>query len=211
MVRHFAFAAALLAAAPASAADLTFTGNFGRDDNVLLFNFSIASAQTVGIRSTSWQSPDGGGFDPILYIADSAGNIIQSQDDGSLTGTLTVNGMTYNYGAYDSFFDVALAAGNYTAIITQYANFANTGNIAGGFSKDGNPNFTFDEGYGGATQPMFNGVWDDNDPRTSFWRFHLLNVDSVTVVDPNPVPAPGALGLFGLALAALVVQKRRRA
>lgn len=202
----------IIAAAPASAADLTFSGNFAKDNDVLRFDFGISSAQTISVISSSWLSASGGGFDPILSIFDSAGVLVASQDDGGKTGSFVANGTTFDFGVWDSNFDVALAAGNYSAIVTQYNNFPQSTLLSDGFRWDSNPNFTFTQSYGGATQPFFNGVWDGNDPRTSFWRFSLLNVDSAVVIDPNPtnVPEPGTLALFGTGLVGLLTSRRRR-
>jgi len=199
------------ASASANAIDLTFSGNFVNDNDVLIFSFSVAAPSTVTVFSSSWlygEPPAGagpGGFDPILGIWSSAGNLINQQDDGGNTGTTLVNGTPYNHGTWDSYYTVNLGAGNYFATVTQYDNFAAGTTLAAGFQQVGNPNFTFDQNFGGATQPLFNGVWDGSDPRTSFWRFHLLNVDQASVV-----PEPGALALLGIGLMGLAAARRRK-
>lgn len=200
--------AALLAPVSAHAVDLTFQGNFRQDNDVLTFAFSLAAPSEITVFSSSWLSGNPPfGFDPILTITDSDGVILDSQDDGGNAGSTLVNGVSFDHGVWDSYYTVALGAGDYRAIVAQFDNFPVDGvggNVSSGFERDGEPNFTFAGNFGGATQPLFNGVWDTNDPRTSFWRFHLLNVTTASIV-----PAPGALALFGLGIVALGAVRRR--
>lgn len=198
-----AVAAGSVSAAPV---DLTFAGTFVKDNDVLKFNFTIDTARSVGVVSSSWIA---GGFDPILTIFDSTGNKVAFQDDGGATGSVNVNGTSYSYGTWDSFYNVNLGAGSYSAVITQFDNFAKTNLLADGFIWDAVDNFTFVQNYGGATQAMFNGVWDSNDPRTGNWRFHLLNVDDAVVIDPNRIPEPASMALAGVALLGLAAARRR--
>jgi hypothetical protein len=192
--------------------DFDFSGTFGADNDVLQIDFSVNSASTITIFSSSWLSGNSGlGFDPILALWDSAGNLLQQQDDGFNIGSTLSNGVSFDHGSWDTYFTQFLAAGDYIATIAQYNNFAVGTLLSDGFTHDGNPNFTFDLGYG--TEAMFNGVAGVSDARTGDWAFHLLDVDSAVTDVPEPgvsVPEPGMLGLLGIGLFGMGLARRRR-
>jgi hypothetical protein len=193
-----------LLALPAVAADFDFSGNFRYDNDVVKINFTVGAASTVTVFSSSWLSGDPPqGFDPMLGIWTAAGALIYFQDDGHTIGSTSSNSVSYNHGNWDSYYTVNLSPGTYIATVTQYDNFNNTSNLSGGFRYDSVPNFTAT--YGGGTQPMFNGVYDTNDPRTNYWQFHLLNVDRSIVA-----PLPGSLVLLGSGLITLIGLGRRK-
>jgi hypothetical protein len=195
----------LSSSASAVPTDFDFSGTFTNDNDIVLLNFSIDSTSAVTIFSSSWIAGDSGlGFDPILSIWDSSGTLIQQQDDGHNIGQTLSNGVLYDHGTWDSYFSISLGGGNYTASIGQYDNFANGTSLADGFRYDGNPNFTFDNGYG--TADLFNGVWSATDTRTGDWEFHILNVETATVV-----PIPATVWLFGSGLLGLISIARKKA
>jgi hypothetical protein len=201
-----------LFASPALAGSYDFSGTFTYDDDVVGLDFTVGSTIDVTIFSSSWISedldPSGSpyGFDPILAIwdMDNGGSLVHEQDDGGSSGSKDSNGTTYYYGKWDSYYTVALAAGNYRATITQYDNFAKGTHLSDGFDFQGDHDFTAIYG----SQPYFNGVWDSNDPRTGDWEFHILNVDRASQV--VPLPAAGFVGLGLLGVLGLIRTIRRR-
>lgn len=201
-------ASLLVGASSLSAADFDFSGTFRQDNDIAQFNFTVGVDSTVTVFSSSW---DDGGFDPILAIWTGGGSLMAQQDDGGNTGSTMSNAVSYTHGTWDSYYTVFLTAGNYIATVAQYNNFSVSANLADGFQQDGNPNFTFDQNYGGATQPLFNGVWDNNDPRTGNYVFHILNVAEATHQPPGVPDHASTLGLLGLAFVGVASLRRRLA
>jgi hypothetical protein len=178
----------------AQAADFHFFGNFTKDNDVFLLDFTVNSDSNVTIFSSSW---DDGGFDPILAIWDSNGNRVKQQDDGDATGSEISNGISYNYDLWDTYFSMLLTPGSYTATIAQYNNFAKGSNLSNGFEHDGakNENFT-------AIFKCSNGQFCDalGYNRTSDYAFHILHVENAagTIRNvPEPLTILGAATAFG--------------
>jgi hypothetical protein len=207
---HSSVAAALTLAAsvavstPAQAADFDFSGTFENDNDVLLFDFEVDVDSTVTVFSSSWVN---GGFDPILSLFDSAGNLIQQQDDGLNIGSTSSNGVSYNHGLWDTYFSSFLTPGSYRVGITQYDNFANGPTLADGFTYDGDGNENFTANFG-CSQASFCGfpsqeseTGDPNFNRTNAWEFHVLNVAQAGVVEPPvepPTSVPEPASILGL-------------
>ncbi len=185
------------------AASLSFTGNFSKDDDVQLFNFSVTTPSTVtlvtwsyagGVNSAGTSIPEGG-FDPILALYNAAGTFIDNNDDGDC-GQVPESVVTGS--CFDTYFQSTIQPGDYTVAIQQYDNFA-LGNLSDGFSETGLPFFTSEYGCS-------NGQFCDVDGynRTKAWAFDILNVDSAAVV-----PLPASIWFLVTGIAGLVWRSRR--
>ncbi len=171
-------AAVLALSAPASAADLSFVGNFQTGNDVQLFNFTVGTASNVTLRTWSYAGGTNaagtviarGGFDPILALFDSAGAFINQNDDGG--ANVAADSATGS--RYDTFLQAALAPGNYTVSVMAYSNFANGPNLSDGFRNSGS--------FGG---------------RATNWAFDILNVDVATQAGAVPEPASWMMMIAG--------------
>ena len=197
--------ATLALGAGAQAADISFTGNLAGPNDVLSFNFEVAAASTVTLRSYSYAGGTNaagtviarGGFDPILALYNAAGTRIGSQDDGSGVPADAVTGAMY-----DVNFSESVTSGIYTVLLTAYSNFCGTTIAAG---CDGGGSFT------DATGNL----------RDTRFAFDILNVATATQTGggtgngngngPIPVPEPLSLALFGTGLLGLGLVRRGRA
>ena len=144
--RCFMFASVALAlgwGVCVQAADFSFTGNFTNDNDVQLFTFSNPSpSPDVLLRTWSYAGGTNaagaviasGGFDPILAVFNSAGALVNQNDDGG--GSVPADAVTGAH--YDTYLDLgALPAGTFTVSVMQYNNFANGPTLANGFVHDG--------------------------------------------------------------------------
>ncbi len=185
----------LSTAANAIPIDFSFTGNLSNDDDVQFFNFSVAEISSVTLRTWSYAGGtnaagneiSAGGFDPILALFDSAGNLIGQNDDGFGVATDPVTGA-----AFDTFLTSTLNAGDYIVSVMQFNNFVDGSTLASGFPGADTTGFVDDRG----------------DIRSSFWAFDILNVEDASV--PPPVPVPAAVWLFFSGLIGLIGMRKKR-
>lgn len=205
-------AALFASAAPAAAANFSFTGNFNRDDNVQTFNFAVGAASNITLRSWGYaggvnaagQTISRGGFDTILALFDSAGVLINQNDDGgcSLVAADAVTGA-----CWDTYLTASLSAGNYFVAVMQYDNFANGPNFANGFVRTGQGNFTGGISGCNSTQNSFEDVSGNQAgcQRTNAWAFDILNVEQAALV---PEPATWAMMIAGFGLVGGAMRRR---
>jgi hypothetical protein len=207
--------AAAFVARPARATNLTLQGLFAKDDDVQLFNFSVAATGSVDLRSYGYaggQTSTGtvvpsGGFETILTLFDSSGNLLSENDDGAGVATDPSTGL-----AGDSRITATLNAGRYVLALSQYDNFAR-GNMAEGFVETGHPNFTADPNFttgGSCPGNQFRDI--SGAPgrcRNGNWTMDFIGVATVAPVAPVPEPSTAGLLLLSSLGFAWVVQKRK--
>ena len=180
-----ALTVSLVGAPETHATSFSFTGNFTRDDNVRLFNFSLLNNASVSIDTTSYAT---GGFDPTLTPFDSTGVFIDQSQDLSLVDL-------------DCLMTDTLLAGSYIVALTQYDNFPvaddrNNKLLAAGFTRQGAGNFTGPEFFTTGGPGSFINI--DGLQRTSEWAVDIQGVDDASRA-PVPEPATFILYVAGLA------------
>lgn len=190
------------------AANFSFTGTFTQDDNIQLFNFTVAAPSTVTLLTYSYAGGTNaagtaiaaGGFDPILALFDSGGARINQNDDGGLS--VPADATTGAH--FDTFLQSSLGPGTYTVSVMQYNNFAGA-TLSDPFSRQGLGNFT--PNLTGCSANAFCDV--RGGIRTNAWAFDILGVASATQTPPTGTPEATSLLLLGLGLVGLEVMRRK--
>jgi FG-GAP-like repeat/PEP-CTERM motif len=206
----------VLAIQPAQASNISLQGLFTQDDNVQLFDLTVATAGFVDIRSYGYgggttstgKVVSSGGFDTILSLFNGAGLFLADNDDGAGAAVDPLTGL-----ASDARITMNLAPGTYFVALTEFDNFL-IGDLPDGFAEAGHPNFTADPSFTtGAPCPgdMFRDISGTAGRcRNGDWTVDFLNVDSVTTVAPVPEPGTIALLSAGLITFVLLQIKRRK-
>ena len=192
----------LLSGPALMAVTISFQGSFSADDNVQLFNFSVAADTTVTIRSFAYGGGTNsagsvilpGGFDSHIfaYLPDGMQQAMNDDDTSSLGACDHVTAGTN--GCLDSYLSTLFAgsAGSYTVALVESPNTSN-GDLSSGFAQTGNGNFTCPQGF-----CDFNGS-----QRTGAWAIDIIGADSASaVLTSAPEPASWMLACLGTAILA---------
>jgi len=208
--------AALLAVQAAAGATITYTGALATPEDlfqttVILPSPGVLSFQTFGFGGDPNAAPaaiPGGGFDPFVGLfsgsGDSAVYVDGSSDDLTNYGSNQGCGpaATVPIGVETVCGDVAmsfsLAAGMYTVVLTDAANFLNAAVGAG---------TTLGDGFTDFSSGVFQTCTDLGDCISPTNHFTL---DITIPSDAQVVPEPGSLWVFAAGLVVLAAAARRR-
>lgn len=202
----------------AQAANVTLQGTIRADDAVELFDLTISTAGSVDLRSYGYAGGTtstgivvpSGGFETILTLFNSSGNLLNENDDGAGVATDPSTGL-----AGDSRITATLNPGRYILALTQYDNFAR-GRLAEGFVETGHTNFTSDPNFatgGPCPSNLFRDISGATGRcRNGNWALDFAGVGAVTPVVPVPEPSTAALLLLSsLALVSAAARKKTAA
>ncbi len=197
-----ALSSIMAAPAPARAGGMSYTGTFLVDNYIQFESFNVTTTSDLTIETWSYAGGTNfagtvipaGGFDPIVTLFDSSGNLLGVNDDGVGVATDPVTGK-----AFDSLLTVSgLAPGTYSVALTQFDNFANGLNLADGFIEDGNQNQNFTLKFSNGHPGYF---WDySGHERTGNWAMDIVTTSSSIIPEPSSLLLGGIGSLAGLGL-----------
>ncbi|MFD2230809.1 DVUA0089 family protein [Alkalimarinus sediminis] len=191
----------LLAAGSVEASVISYTGVFDNDETRFYTTFGVSTDSQVTLSSLGYaggvngagETILDGGFDSQLFIFDSAGALLEhDDDDGSIVSASSNK-------SWDAYISRYLTAGTYTAVLTQYNSDYISGDlITGNWSVSGVNNFLDVSGS----------------QRTNAYAFDISG-DYLTDVngfdtDPVSVSEPATFALLGLGLAGFGFARRQK-
>ena len=191
----FAFAVSLLAASHLRASAIR-TGTFTSDDELHFFDVNLAAPSTLSIQTFGYGGGNGG-FDPFLSLFTQSGLLIAINNDGACPPLQASGGV-----CFDSDITMALPAGSYIAVISQYDNVPIGPTLQDGFSRTGQGNFT--PGLWGYPGTAFIDALGNQ--RTGAYT---IAFDGATSVSAD-VPEPGLWLTTASGLALCLYTRRRR-
>lgn len=188
-----------LFACSVNAAALSFAGNFDNGDTRFYTTFDVTSASTVNLTSFGYAGGTNaagnviadGGFDSQLFLFNSSGNLVASDDDASSVVSASSGR------SWDALLSLVLGIDSYTAVLTQFKNNYVSGDL-------------FTGTWSGAGVTGFMDV--SGSQRTSAYAFDISgdSITNVTASNTNAIPEPASIALLGFGLAGFVFSRRRK-
>jgi hypothetical protein len=176
----------------------SFKGTFASDDQVQLFDLTLASDSTVAFQSLGYGGGTNaagavistGGFDSYVTWYDATGTQIGTNDDGC-------GSANSDHGVcLDAYASVFLTTGSYTLALTESGN-SPIGALSDGFTMQGAGNFTCPQGFCDLLGNQDSGSW----------AMDITGVASAAT-STSPEPVSLALTICGLTLVALARRRR---
>lgn len=197
---------ALFCWSTASANTFNFGGAFTEDDQQAAFTLVLNAPSVITIQTSSYAN---GGFAPVLSLF---GDPLLGPGDPSLLGTNSggspcgVRSTSAATGlcldallGFDSVLGTnqlgTLGAGTYLVILTEQDNTPNGPDLAAGFSRDGQGNFT---GIPGVNPGPFVDPGNPNLTDTGTYALQLQNVSFAAPAVPEPSTLPVLLAGLGI-------------
>jgi hypothetical protein len=165
----------------------------------------------AGGTNANGQIIPAGGFDPVLSLFDATGGLLASSplvatnDDGTGVATDPSTG-----NAFDSLLNLTTLTGTtYVLVLSQFDNLANGPDFGGGFSHQGNGNFTPGEfGCAGVSFCDVSGA-----QRNGNWAVDIEGVGTASNLSTSSVPEPRSTTLLaaGIIFLALLGWRKKHA
>jgi hypothetical protein len=210
--------AAAVVSGVAQAGPVSYAGHFDLDNDKWVLPFTLSVGGTISWQTFSYSggvnaagnSISAGGFAPVVSLFDATGNFLFA--DAGASHTCVPGGASF---CWDSAFTApAMAAGDYTLVLTQDINVF-TGGTSGllsdpsAFFYDGTGNENYTASYSpdpSATAATFL-QYGDGTQRSNAWALDLSTPEP-TAGDPVPEPASLSLVLAALGLAGAASRRR---
>lgn len=213
-----AFAFVVLGCGSAFALNYSFAGNFVYDDDVQLFSFRLDTQSDVTLKTYSYAGGTNaagdviarGGFDPMLALFNSAGDLLDISLDGFYP-EVEIDSVSGQY--WDDYFTALLDPGIYFISLMQYDNFPVGPTLADSFVRDGQPYFTREYAIGDDSGNFYDTSGMLGNERDGHWALDILNVAAAaegTDVGPAPIPEPCTMALLGAGLGLMGFARRRK-
>ena len=196
MKKIIALFVCLFSAATVNATSLSFTGNFDNDETRFYTTFDVTATSTVNLTSLGYAGGvnaagtliDDGGFDSQLFVFDSNGTLVASDDDSSSVTSVSSGR------SWDALLSLTLAIDSYVAVLTQYNSDFISGDIFTG-------NWT--------TAGVFDFVDVSGSARDSSYAFDISGdyITNVVGSDTN-VPAPTTFAFLVLGIAGIAFSRK---